>query len=204
MSTRQLRARLIQLEHSAKLKSAESAKRKPPYCFPIDPVVYQVLLDDLKHLNGLKNKAFDERKVGCYPPIKSPELVEALARFGERAKTIPCPPCYGFKEHWEDYKNYFSFHRTFEFDRRGEPTDHDEIRIRMEIFRQSPEGRARIRLDYLENRLELIGPAEHNEIEQLLKLYPEPWENPANTNMVIEWLEKRRKRRLNYAKPQIK
>ena len=49
---------------------------------------------------------------------------------------------------------------------------------RAEAFKQTPEGRGRLRLEELLRARRWKSAAEHDEIERLLKLYPEPWQHP--------------------------
>src|SRR5262249_59507527 len=88
----------------------------------------------------------------------------------------------GFKEYWIDYdrpKERPSQSQTAE-------AEEQEAKVRMEVFRQSPEGRARIRLHELENGPGLRTAAECEEIDRLLKLYPELWFSPKKTKYLTD------------------
>jgi len=101
-------------------------------------------------------------------------------RIAERAKTISCPPSYGLREFWIDNDRVPEY--LFEIEEEEEKVQMAEAKVRMEAFKQSPEGRARIRLHELENGPGLRTAAEREEIDRLLKLYPEPWCSPKETN----------------------
>jgi hypothetical protein len=177
MTIKQLRARLGRLEQSAKLNEAKVEEGKLRFDFPIDPALAKAILDEYEFLQEVKfSRGF--RRVDP----DTPEESLARARIVELAKAISCPPRYGFNEFWNDHE------RVTRLFWKDAMTDAEEaqVRARMEAFKQSPEGRARIRLDALE-KPGLLSPAEYEEMERLLKLYPEPWADPGATSHV-SWL----------------
>jgi hypothetical protein len=174
MSARQLRARLTRLERAIK-PSDEKAETIMP---PPDPAVVQAAWDWAKAL-----QAEDE------------------ARIVEEAKLIKCPPSYGFKEYWEDEEKHSWPHSVF-----GDlpPEEIFQAEVRMEAFRQTPEGQVRLRIVALENGL--VGDAQYEELMQLLKIYPEYWGNPKRTSaaqksrLSPEFLKERARNEQGYVK----
>jgi site-specific DNA-cytosine methylase len=194
MSIRQLRTRLDRLARSAKLKEGKGEERKVPFNFALDPALVKAMSDDWDQLNKLK---LPHPVYGIWAPgPDTPEQRAVRERIAERAKTINCPPSYGFKEFWVDADWLSEVTR--------EPrskSEKAEAKVRMEAFKESPEGRARIRLHELENAPGLITAAECEEIDRLLKLYPEPWCSPKWTNYVSDVITNRpeaRKERLKH------
>jgi hypothetical protein len=194
MTIKQFRSRLDCLERSAKSNEVKREESKLPFEFPIDPAVvkamwveHEVIRDFFYlHPNGGPD---------------TPEVSQARARLAELAEKIGCPPCYGFIEFWNDHDRLSRM--IWDDDARA------QIMARMEAFEQSPEGRARIRLDYLEKGPVFIGPAEYEELERLLKLYPEPWAQPKWSGYVSYLLKERgtpedRKRRAEKDQRRIK
>jgi hypothetical protein len=174
MTIKQLRARLGRLEQSAKLNDAKVEQRKLPFDFPIDPALAKAIRDDCRHLKELegdRHELFMRRYIRCDPD--PPEERAVQARIAEQAKTISCSPCYGFNEFWDDDRRLASLKTVKDAD-----AEEAQVIARMEAFKQTPEGRARIRLDELESADRWRTAAEHEEIERLIKLYPEPWHDP--------------------------
>jgi hypothetical protein len=66
---------------------------------------------------------------------------------------------------------------------------------RIEGFNQTPEGRARARIRELDSRLGWKSPAEHSELDGLLKRYPEPWCHPKDPTR--DWCAARERMRRN-------
>jgi hypothetical protein len=186
MTIKQLRARLDRLERSIKLDDPKVEQKKLPFEFPIDPALAKEILDEQRFLHAVRSsRGF--RSISRGDP-ETPEESLAGARIVELARTISCPTHYGFKQFWSDHKRVNEL-----FVEKEAISDAEEAQVtaRMEAFKQSPEGRARIRLDELENGPGLITPAALEEMERLLKLYPEPWADPRYTNHVRWLIDKR-------------
>jgi hypothetical protein len=180
MTRKQIRARLDRLELSARAKETKREEAyKPPVDFPIDPAVVQEIEDEYAFLFEVKFPRYNSWTDGERP---TPEETQTRARIAALASTIHCPPSYGFQQYWEDDEY-----------RRGRQNDPEkaQARARMEAYKQSPEGRARLRLNDLENGDGLRGLAAYEEMERLLKLYPQPWCNPRVTYLVTMLLQKR-------------
>src|SRR5262249_45376997 len=102
MSIRQLRKRLDRLARSAKWKEVKGEERKILFNFPLDPAVVKAMSDDLDQLRGREGQYVDYWRGPFhpdYPDIRDPETPEMRVireRIAERAKTIGCPPSYGF------------------------------------------------------------------------------------------------------------
>ena len=114
---------------------------------------------------------------------RTPEEIQTRARIAALASTIHCPPSYGFLQYWEDVE----YRRGLQF---YDP-ERALVRARMEAYKQTPEGRARVRLDYLENGDGYRGLAAYEEMDRLIKLYPEPWCDPRETHRVRYKLKER-------------
>jgi hypothetical protein len=199
MSAKQLRARLTKLEHSAQQRNVKTQTPKAYYEFPIEPAVLKAMADDYSRLIEITCSWFvDPRPYpSSFPPegregyekviarlkLNTPptwpsEADEIRARIAERAKTIKCPPYYGFKEHWMDYAKYIYWGVACDL-----PEEEKlQAKVRMEVFKQTPEGQARCRIDYLEDGY--LSHAKCEEMIQLLKIYPEPWVDPRSINDV--------------------
>jgi hypothetical protein len=183
MRTKQLRSRLTKLERAPKPSEEKEETKKDPFGFAIEPDVLEAMDTDFERLNKLILDSYLNMK-GGYCPIEAPECHELRARIAERAKTIKCPPSYGFKEHWMDDSKCSLSKLSWNL-------PHEEklqARVRMEVFRQTPEGQTRLRIVTLEKGL--LGHAEYEELIQLLKVYPEPWINPIFTTLVAHTRER--------------
>jgi hypothetical protein len=183
MTIKQLRALLDRLERLVKLNETKAEERKLPYEFPIDPALAKAIRDDYKRLEELEKKDLIElwkRRARNHPD--PPEERMLHARIAERARTISCPAGYGFNEAWDD-RMRLSARQNDEnpwFPHLTPPDDDAEeaqLIARVEAFNQSPEGRPRLRIRELD-RSQWKSPAEHSELDGLLKRYPEPWCHP--------------------------
>lgn len=166
MSARQLRARLTKLERAV--------KPSDPIIGTIDPIYGVVIYPDAEASEALYSSMGQSE-------INSAKLIE-------RAKAIKCPPSYGFKEYWEDESLFRNFDTKY--------NDLCEAELRMEVFKNSPEGQARLRIHELDKSGRL-DQAEYEEMIQLLKIYPEGWNNPKwgiPAGMCPEYLKKRTER----------
>src|SRR5262249_45795483 len=79
-----------------------------------------------------------------WAPLTEQDTQEEHAIRAHMMKTtemIGCPPCYGFKEYWSDHEWFYEIWAPSE-----RPSDDEKAQAtaRMEAFKQSPEGRARI------------------------------------------------------------
>lgn len=198
MSTKQIRARLERLELIAKSKrTEEEEEKKLPFDFPIDPKVVQEIDDEHEFLKQVKSPFCDGWR---RESPATPEEIETRARIAALARAIGCPPCYGFKEYWDDEDRLTNLHRP-----RPSKAESAQAQARMEAYKASPEGQARLRLDYLENGSGLLTPTTYEEMERLIKLYPEPWAQPKWTNLVSSLLNQRgtsKDRKLRFEKHQ--
>ena len=182
MTLKQIRGRLDRLELSARAKEIkrEETYTPPSYDFPIDPAVVQEMQDECAFLFEVK---FFRLNFWTNGERRTPEEIQTRARIAALASTIHCPPSYGFQQYWEDVKY-----------RRGLQIYDPEralARVRMEAYKQTPEGHARVRLDYLENGDGYRGLAAYEEMDRLIKLYPEPWCDPRETHRVRYKLQER-------------
>ena len=185
MSTKRLQARLTRLERAVKPIEPKVETKKDPHGFVIETSVLEAMDADFVRLDTLRRDLWLSGGWASSPP-DTPEISDVRARIAERVQTIKCPPSYGFKEHWMDVPKISRWEGGWSL------SDEERLlaRVRMEVFRQTPEGQARIRLDYLENKV-LRSSAVYDEIERLLKLYPEPWVDPRATGGVNEALRRR-------------
>lgn len=178
MTTKQLRARLTQLERSARSKDEKAGERSVPFDFPIDAAVIRAIADEEDFIEYVAFSRPDRLFGLTRVDPDTPEESQAHARIAELAKSISCPPSYGFNEFWKDENRS----RDWKCKKNERPL----INARMHAYKHSPEGRARLRLDYL-LRTAFLDPAKLEELERLLKLYPEPWADPTWTNYV-RWM----------------
>jgi len=181
MSTKNLRGRLDQLEQRRQSSEAKAEKKVLPFEFPIDPAVVEEL--------AIGRQSLDKGPSHREP--ETPEEIRTKARMAALARTIRCPPSYGFKEYWNDTGWWGTISKQMNDVESEEDRNHRLAR--MAAYEQSPEGQARRRLNDLENGvpLILIGPAEFEERERLIKMYPEPWVHPGSTSQVEMLLERR-------------
>ena len=200
MSLNQTRVRLARLERLAQSDDVKVENKKLSLESPIDPELVKAITDEYDFIEEVFTSRAGRWRGPLATDPETPEEIQARARIAELAKTIGCPPCYGFVEYWKDDTR---LHEKIDDNEKA------QVKVRMEIFWHSPEGQARIRLDRLENGPGLIDPAGFKEIERLLKLYPEPWANPTNTGHVSWLIQKRgkladRKRRAEKHQHRIK
>src|SRR5262249_422263 len=161
MSIRQLKTRLDRLE-----KEVKGEERKIPFNFALDPALVKAMSDDYDRLDALDFARVEYWRGPLHPDYPIPDTPEIRAlreRIAETAKTISCPPSYGFREFWIDNDRGPEY--LFELEEEEEKVQIAEVKVRMEAFKQSPEGRARIRLHELENGPGLRTAAEREEID---------------------------------------
>ena len=184
MSTRSLRARLDRLTraNSTILQEKEHAPD-----FIVDPALAKALRADYRRLYELgKGRRFR------WPPTKEDETEEERtlrARIAEGARTISCPASYGFNEVRDDKvrlrallsgEELPSWAAHLAQNHIKDPDAYEaQLIARIQAFHQSPEGRARHRLEELKDQgRDGRSPAEQSELENLQTLYPELWVHP--------------------------
>ncbi len=184
-TTKQLRARLTRLERLAKSKDIKTERTKLPFEFPIDPEIAKALADDRKRFDELEGSTGLSDRI-TKGKGDTPEQGVIRTRMAETARKVTCPPCYGFNEYWKDTGPpdvWLEKERWEEIWNLSESEKAQRI-ARMEVYLHSPEGRERLRLHELGHTSLWQSPAEHEEIERLAALYPEPWAHPGNSALV--------------------
>jgi hypothetical protein len=182
MTVKQLRARIDRLERSFKLDEAKVDERKLPFEFPIDPALVKALRNDRKRYYELLKKSFAPHEFGPLTATERKEGCMVLARIAETARTISCPAGYGLKEVNNDKARLTTlFRKRLSPPSCGGGTLNDaedaeeaQLMARVEVFNQTAEGRARERIHQLQFRsFRWISPAEQDELDRLLMLYPD-------------------------------
>jgi hypothetical protein len=153
--------------------------------FTIDPAVAKALREDQERLNGLVRKRFAPREYGG--PLSAADVeseAELCASIADRAKAIGCPKGYGPMQVRTDRNRLHQIQNK----RRsplscggGKLTDAEDAEeaqlvARIAAFEESPEGRARSRIQDLE--LKGRTTAGQNELDSLRRLYPDLPDDP--------------------------
>jgi len=188
MSTKNLRSRLDQLEQRSSSRETKAEKRILPFEFSIDPAIVEELAIERRFLEFVEGS----RSFGRCSP-ETPEEIQTKARMAALARTILCPPSYGFKEYWDDAGCLEPVSKQMAEGYVESEEERNLREARMASYERTPEGRARRRLNDLEigSPLILLGPVEFEEMERLIKMYPEPWTHPTSTSVVDLLLKNR-------------
>ena len=177
MSRRELRNRVERLARNVQSKAEQN--KDPGRYFKIDPELAKALQHDLRRLGELWWERNPLEHI--YGTGVTEEEHMLRARIVERASTITCPAAYDFEEFRDDRARlqYFyeeewpPWHEDLKLNNVNDPeATAAQIIARIEAFKQTPEGRGRMRLDELEKMA--MSPAEYAEFDRLLTLYPEP------------------------------
>jgi hypothetical protein len=174
VSIRQLQARLERLERAVSERKVQG--RIVTFEFPIDPELAKAIWNDVKRLFVLDMMPVSGPGTmpRCVARIldeasDTPEEIALRERIAERAKTIPCPPCYGLREFLDDTKTLPALvrgkddllpgqHDFFIDNLEDVDAEKAQVAARMEAFKQTPEGQARFRLKELLDKSELEKP----------------------------------------------
>jgi hypothetical protein len=180
MSMRSFRIRLDRLTRSA--KSAIGQERDHACDFTIEPAIAKALRDDYERHNALFHKNRRQGEHGEPPNAGGIEKERMLrARIAERARAIGCPPGYGQRECFDDENRLHKFSSKrmspplcgggpFS---EAEDAEEAQLRARVVIFNEIPEGRARHRLKELDlKKYSELSTTEQSELDGLKALYP--------------------------------
>ena len=191
MSLHRLRTRLDRLERAIAVAENDP---DPARTFIIDPAVARALRDDYERENYLSCKG---------GPLSAAEIEEKsrlLESIKERARAIGCPSSYGKVEQGIDCR----WLNEVRLKRRpgwggapltaAEDAEEAQARARYLSFRETPEGRAQIRIPELGFKylMEECSAAETEELKDLCRRYPDSYSLVTYDPSTDKLVEKRR------------
>ena len=171
MSPRSFRRRLDRLERSINKVKEENKDR--PFKFTVDPALATALRDDYQRWLKLCQQEFNGLSAA---EIEEKAMLDK--RIADTAQSIRLPREYGAKEAALDTRWLYYFGRERMTPRArftdAEYAEEAQLTARVLAFAETPEGRARKRIQKLGGKIShgKVNAAEQNEYDRLMELYP--------------------------------